>query len=103
MNKQSLFTLDQDRLILNVKVIPGAGMNQIAGVKNQELVTRIKAIPEKGRANKELVKFLADKLHIPKSDIEISRGERSRHKIIMLPKEAAPSIERLIIEETHAG
>ena len=45
---------------------------------------RIKAIPEKGRANAELIKFLSNELNIPKDKITIISGKSTPLKLIRL-------------------
>ena len=40
--------------------------------------------PEKGKANGELIKFLAKKLNIAKSDLTIIGGELDRYKKIFI-------------------
>lgn len=67
-------------IVISVKVIPNAKRNEIVGWENEELKIRIKAVPEDGKANEELIRFLAKTLKISKSQIEIVRGHTSRHK-----------------------
>lgn len=80
------------RLLLRVKVTPGANQNRITGIKNQELLVRIKAQAERGKANKELLKYLAGLLEVPRSQLIISSGESSRHKLISIP----PGMEKAL-------
>ncbi len=44
----------------------------------------VKAPPEKGKANQELIKFLSQRLEIPKGEISIISGLKSRRKEILL-------------------
>ncbi len=67
---------------LTVKVSPGASRNEIAGFRDDVLLVKIAAAPEKGKANRELIDFLSDKLGIRKSDINVLRGETSRTKLL---------------------
>lgn len=67
-------------MILTVKVIPRARKNEIAGYENGVLKVRLHAIPEKGKANEELIDFLAEELELPKSSITLVRGQTSRIK-----------------------
>jgi uncharacterized protein (TIGR00251 family) len=74
---------------IQVKVVPNASKNEIIGVILDEferkiLHIRIKAVPEKGKANKELIKFLSKEWKIPTSDIELARGETGRYKTIVV-------------------
>lgn len=44
----------------------------------------IAAVPEEGKANAELVRFLAEEFHVPKSHVEILRGQTSKTKVVQL-------------------
>jgi uncharacterized protein (TIGR00251 family) len=89
----SPFTIKKDSLLLRIKAFPKAGENRIVGVRNGELVVRLQAPASKGLANKELVKFLAKTLAVPRSEIEILSGETSRHKLLGLPLSAGAVLE----------
>lgn len=69
-------------LIFEVKVVPSSGVFKIVRDKKGDLKCYLKAAPEKGEANKELVKCLAKMLRIPQSDIEIIIGLTNRKKTI---------------------
>jgi uncharacterized protein (TIGR00251 family) len=65
---------------LDIKVTPGASKNEILDVREGRLRIRIAAAPEDGKANAELVSFLARTLDVAKKEITIVRGEKSRLK-----------------------
>lgn len=67
-------------IILNIKVIPRAAKDAIAGQQNNALKIRIKAPPVDGKANTYLIKFLSKYWHIPRRNIEILTGESTRNK-----------------------
>ena len=54
-------------------------------------------MPEKGKANKELIAFLAKKLKIAKSSIQIISGELDRWKklAITAPSDLTGSLQQL--------
>jgi len=70
--------------ILTVKVTPKASKSEVMGWENDQLKIRIKAVPEKGEANEELIRVLADYFDLPKSQISIIRGHKSRTKLVQL-------------------
>ena len=72
-----------------VRVQPGASKNEIVGVQEDALKIRINAPPVKGQANKALISFLAEKLGVKKSEIEIVSGHTSRIKKIRVLGEGA--------------
>ena len=68
---------------LEVKVSPRARRNEIVGWhQDRMLVVKIAAPPVQGRANEELVQFLAEQLGISADDITIVRGHTSKQKVL---------------------
>jgi len=80
----SFVTEAEDGTLLAVKVVPGAKREQVGPVAGGRLRVAVTAAPEKGKANKALVKLLARRLEMRKSDISIERGETAREKVLML-------------------
>jgi uncharacterized protein len=69
--------------LLHIKVTTRTSHNQIMGdICSDVLQVRLTASPVDGRANLALIKLLAEKLHIPKSNISIVKGEKKRNKIV---------------------
>ncbi len=71
-------------LIIEVKVIPQAGKSGYELDQKGVLKWYLKSAPEKGLANKELIKGLSKELKIPQNDIEITVGLTSRNKKIKI-------------------
>jgi uncharacterized protein (TIGR00251 family) len=72
---------------INVDASPGATKTEIVGVNRWRgaLQIRIAAPPKDGAANDELVRFLAERLSVPKSSVTIVKGERSSLKVVTVP------------------
>lgn len=51
-------------------------------VNNNEITIGIKAKPEKGEANKEIIKKLSKYFDVSKSKVKIIAGEKSRKKLV---------------------
>ncbi len=66
--------------VLQVRVVPRAGRTGLAGIRNGALLVRLAAPPVEGAANDLLVTFLADVLDVPRRDLRIEHGLRSRTK-----------------------
>jgi len=79
---------------VTVRAKPGSRHNRLS-LENGEIVIRIKASAHDGKANKELVRFLASVLDIPKSHIVISSGHLSPFKRLELPDKAAGRLREL--------
>ena len=69
---------DQD-LILVCHLQPNASKSEFAGLHGEALKVRIQAPPLDGKANTELIKFLAKQFGVSKSAISIISGELNRH------------------------
>jgi len=70
---------------VKIKVKPGAKQDKIESVADDgSLVVRLKAPAVDNKANAALIVFLADFFHIPRRDIEIRVGLKSRNKVIRL-------------------
>lgn len=69
--------------LLAVRVQPGASRTGAAGPtgpEGAELKVRLASPPVDGRANDELVRWLAKELGVPRSDVTLVRGQASRSK-----------------------
>lgn len=73
--------------ILYIKVKANSRQENISLITENEknyLLIKIKAVPENGKANKELIDFLSKKFSIAKSQISIKSGEHSTIKQVLL-------------------
>ncbi|MBF0199253.1 MAG: DUF167 domain-containing protein [Planctomycetes bacterium] len=70
---------------LKVKVTPSSSKDAILGWLGDELKISLQAAPEKGRANKALLKFLCVKLSLESGTCKIISGLQSAHKKVELP------------------
>ena len=86
-------------MTLVCKVTPNARRSECAGWIADErgrrvLLVRIAAPPLDGRANEELVRFMAETLGCAKSAITIERGGAGRVKTLNIPDAAADRLPR---------
>ena len=83
MNKNS--GENKTRIKINVRVIPRAKKNEISGfMADGSLKIRLTAPPVDGKANRALIKLLANTLGVSASQISISSGEHSRNKSVFI-------------------
>lgn len=61
---------------------PKSSKNEIVGPHNGALKIRVAAPPIEGRANEELIEFLAKALKLPKRSVEILKGDTGRNKTV---------------------
>jgi uncharacterized protein (TIGR00251 family) len=71
-----------DGAIIDIKVIPRAGRTQLAGTRDNAILIRLAAAPLEGAANDALIAYLSDLLDIPKRNVIIVAGDKSRTKRI---------------------
>ena len=67
-----------------MKVQPKASANKILGEHDGALKISVTASLEKGKANAAVLALLSKELGVPKSSIEIVRGETSRLKTLRI-------------------
>jgi len=65
-------------------VQPAARRSGIAGVHGDALKIRLAAPPIEGKANAELVRFLAESFDVPARHVTLVRGEASRDKVVRI-------------------
>ncbi len=67
---------------VTVKVKPSSGRREVVTEQDGTLVVYLKAAPENGKANAELIASLARHFHVTQSNISIIRGATSRSKVV---------------------
>lgn len=70
---------------ITVRVIPNASKSEIVGKELGVWKVRLAAPPVDGKANEELINFLAEEYGCAPSLITIVKGHSSKTKIVELP------------------
>lgn len=73
-----------DGVEIPVKVVPGASRDRIVGVLGDALKVQVAAPPEKGKANKAVLKLLARHLGVAPKQIAVVRGQTTPHKLVLI-------------------
>jgi uncharacterized protein (TIGR00251 family) len=89
---------EKPETIIRVKVLPKSSVNQLEGLINGIYKIKLTAPPVEGKANKGLQQFLAKKLGIAKSNIEIASGEKGREKLIKICGVSVKETHRILGE-----
>jgi uncharacterized protein (TIGR00251 family) len=72
-------------LVLDVKAVPRARTAEVSDVMaNGALRVKVRAAPEKGRANEEICAVLADYLGVAKRSVEVIHGHASPQKRVRI-------------------
>jgi uncharacterized protein (TIGR00251 family) len=78
----------REGVTLAVRAQPGAKKTAIIGIYGEGTAAQLKvavhAPPVEGRANAELIVFLAERFSLQKNAIELVSGELSRSKVFLL-------------------
>ena len=67
---------------LAVQIMPNAKKSEVVGVLEDALKIRLQAQPIEGKANDTLIRYIAAKLNLPKSAVQITHGLTNKRKIL---------------------
>ena len=75
----------KDGLTLRLRVTPNASADRIEGIETRDdggdvIRIRVRAVPDRGKANAAVVKLLAAHFGVPKSHVQLDRGARGKLK-----------------------
>ena len=87
-------------VLIAVRLTPKSAADQVVGLEEAAdgalvLKARVRAAPEKNKANKALAALLADWLNIPKTNCEVAAGGKSRLKQVLMRGEPEDLMARL--------
>ena len=83
-------------VLLPVKVVPGASRTRYMGELDGRLKIAVAAPPEKGKANKAVVAFLAAWFGVKKREVRVVAGETSSVKTIRIEHVGAAEIREAL-------
>ncbi|MCL4415388.1 MAG: DUF167 domain-containing protein [Actinobacteria bacterium] len=89
--------------IIKLIVKPNSAKNFIEGAYQGRIKIKIAASPQKGKANKELIKFIAEKLEIPKKNIKIIAGEKSHLKVLEITDPNNDNLATKLLNENNTS
>ncbi len=82
--------------LVKIHVVPGARQTALAGLHGDRLKVKVAAVPEKGRANEELLAFLARLLKVPQKAVHLASGATSRAKVVAV-HDLSPDLESRLL------
>lgn len=71
-------------MILDLHVQPGASRTEFAGKHGDRIKVRLAAPPQDGKANTALIEFLAQYYGVPRRNVRITSGLKSRQKRVVI-------------------
>jgi uncharacterized protein (TIGR00251 family) len=81
---------------LKIRLIPKSSRNEIVGRDGETYRIKLTAPPVDGKANRAMLVFLSKKLKIPRTSMEIVRGEKSRDKTVRVTGIAPDKADMLL-------
>jgi uncharacterized protein len=82
------------------KIVPGSSKTALCGILDGMLKVKVAAAPEKGKANKCLVEFLAKQLGIKKNDVAVCSGQTSPVKQLQICGVSIADVEKLLAQNS---
>ena len=79
-----MFRQTAEGVSISLHVLPNAPKSEIIGPHNNCLKIKIKSPPIDGKANECIEKFFAELLGLPKKNIELIHGEKSKQKTLLV-------------------
>nr|WP_072343424.1 DUF167 family protein [Devosia enhydra] len=95
------FRLLPDGLRLVLRVTPNAGADRIEAIETRDdgtcvLRVRVRAVPDRGRANAAVLALLAERLGLTRTSLAIVSGETARIKQVAITGDPTMLAERIM-------
>lgn len=89
-----------DGVRLHLRVTPNAGADRIEGFETRDddatvLRLRVRAVPDKGKANAAVIALLSQALQVPRSAITLVSGETARLKTVRIADDTESLVARV--------
>jgi uncharacterized protein (TIGR00251 family) len=88
------FTADGDGARLRLRVSAGASRSRVHGPHGGALKLSVKAPPERGKANREVVALVAAAFGLAPADVALVAGETAPDKVVRIPLSPAEAARR---------
>ena len=83
--------------VLDIRVVPRARRTAVDGMRDGAILIRLAAPPVDGAANDALIEFLAETLDLPRRNVTILAGEKSRNKRVQIAGATQDSIRSRLL------
>lgn len=88
-----------DGLLIRIKIVPNSSKNDLI-IENEFIKVKVTAQPIENKANKALVEFLSKRFKVPKTSIEIVKGDTSKEKTLLFSIKDEEKKQKIISELT---
>ncbi len=89
----------KEGVVIDFEVTPGAKSAEVPSGYNpwrKRIEAKIRAPPDKGKANDELINALSGIFHVPAKDVEITSGATSSRKSILVHNITASDVAKVL-------
>jgi len=73
-------------MLIKVKVFPSSKKEEIIKKSEDSFEVKVKEKPERGLANREVIRIISAYFKIPKSKVRLIKGFKERNKIFKITK-----------------
>ncbi|HEY6208764.1 MAG TPA: DUF167 domain-containing protein [Gemmatimonadales bacterium] len=87
------------KAIIAVHVMPRARKTEVAGRHGAAIKIKVAAPPVQGAANAELVRFIAERLRVPRDAVTIRSGAAGRRKTIAVEGVATDVVTQQLLSQ----
>ena len=88
-----------DGLLIRIKIVPNSSKNNLI-IEDEFIKVKVTAQPIENKANKALVEFLSKRFKVPKTSIEIVKGDTSKEKTLLFSIKDEEKKQKIISELT---
>jgi uncharacterized protein (TIGR00251 family) len=88
---------------LVVHVVPRARRTEVSGWHGDAIKVKLAAAPVDGAANAELVRFVAERVGVPRGAVTIASGATARRKTVAVEGVAADALARALLGRDSQG
>lgn len=92
------YSIAGNGVTIQIHAQPGARRTEVGGLYGDCLKVRLACLPVDGKANEQLIEFLAERLGVKRGQVTITRGLSSRRKNVFV---AAAGIKPLALLEEN--
>ena len=89
----------QEGLLIRIKIVPNSSKNDLI-IEYEFIKVKVTAQPIENKANKALVEFLSKKFKVPKTSIQIVKGDTSKEKTLLFSINDEEKKQNIISELT---
>ena len=83
---------------ISLRVVPNARHTQVVGLHGDAIKLKVASPPLDGRANEEIISFLAKTLRLPEKDVILVSGAKSRDKVVRVTGLSAADLRSNLLD-----